>query len=315
MLFTAALSLLGLGSSLVTASPLSDGAGAPALVRACGSTPSDEFVAKAEAHFAQNRVDGTRINAAVTLDVYCTMDLLSFLRSGVDTGCLTGHVIYKNTEVSGGYIPDSQISNSIKVLNEDYASCGVSFRLAGTDRTLNADWFDKIGPKMCVTPPTYSPLLRTAAQICVRSDGQTAMKEALRKGGAADLNVYSVGKITGPKGPLLGYAPFPWSYSGNPKNDGAVILSSSVPGGTGAPFNMGRTLTHETGYAFVFLRWRWELITKSPIRHWVGLYHTFQGDKKCDEVGDHVSDTPTEAGPVYGCPDSSDTCPGEGTDP
>ena len=59
---------------------------------------------------------------------------------------LTGHVIYNTTEVSGGYIPDSQISNSIKVLNDDYASCGVSFRLASTDRTLNDDWFNNAGP-------------------------------------------------------------------------------------------------------------------------------------------------------------------------
>ena len=73
------------------------------------------------------------------------------------------------------------------------------------------------------------------------------MKEALRKGGAADLNVYSVGKITSPKGPLSGYAPFPSSYSGNPKDDGVVILYHTVPGGTGAPYNLGRTLTHETG--------------------------------------------------------------------
>ena len=53
-------------------------------------------------------------------------------------------MIHKNTKISGGYIPDSQISASIKVLNQDFASCGVSFVLASTDRTLEADWFTKI---------------------------------------------------------------------------------------------------------------------------------------------------------------------------
>ena len=76
MLFTTVLSLLGLGFSFVAASPHSDGANAPALVRACGSTPSDEFVAKAEAHFAENKIDGTKINAAVTIKVHCTLDFL-----------------------------------------------------------------------------------------------------------------------------------------------------------------------------------------------------------------------------------------------
>jgi len=55
-------------------------------------------------------------------------------------------VIYKTTSLSGGYIPDSQITSSISVMNADYAPCGISFFLAGTDRTLNANWFDQAGP-------------------------------------------------------------------------------------------------------------------------------------------------------------------------
>ena len=50
-----------------------------------------------------------------------------------------------------------------------------------------------------------------------------------------------------------------------------------------------------------------------PIRHWVGLYHTFQGG--CDSPGDEVDDTAPEANPVFGCPTSSDTCPGGDIDP
>ena len=31
-------------------------------------------------------------------------------------------------------------------MNHDYASCGISYYLAGTDKTYNPTWFDQAGP-------------------------------------------------------------------------------------------------------------------------------------------------------------------------
>ncbi|KAF9647709.1 metalloprotease [Thelephora ganbajun] len=251
------MKVLSLGSSLVAASPVSSWSNTTAhLTRACGTTPSEQFISQAEAHFAENKVvvDSEVGIAIASIPVYW-------------------HVIYKSTSLSEGYIPDSQISSSISVLNADYARCGISFHLAGIDRTHNVNWFDQVGPG---------------------SSYQTAMKNKLRKGGANDLNVYSVGFNSGSGAGLLGYTTFPWSYARAPRDDGVVILHSSVPGGTAAPYNEGKSLTHETG-------------------HWVGLYHTFQGG--CKPPGDYVADTAPEARPVFGCPASSFSCPGGEPDP
>jgi hypothetical protein len=114
------------------------------------------------------------------------------------------------------------------VLNADFGRSGYVFKLAETTRTKNGDWFDN---------------------IFVDDPEQDTMKKGLRKGGAATLNVYSVG-FTFYDG-LTGYSSFPWEYSSYPWDDGVVFLYSSVPGGTYAPFNLGRTLTHEVGRKYI----------------------------------------------------------------
>ena len=113
---------------------------------------------------------------------------------------------------------DTQIANQISVINKAYASTGYSFTLVGTDRTTNANWFNSAGPD---------------------TSYQTAMKTALRKGGAADLNVYTVGFKSGSGAGLLGYATFPSSYASNPKDDGVVIHYAALPGGTLPQYNLG----------------------------------------------------------------------------
>ena len=178
------------------------------------------------------------------------------------------HVINNGTSLANGNIPDSQIADQISVLNAAYASTGWQFNLVGTDRTTNSAWYN----------------------VGSGSTAETQMKNALRQGTAKDLNLYSANLGGG----LLGWATFPSDYTRSPKLDGVVLLYSSVPGGTAAPYNLGDTATHEVG-------------------HWMGLYHTFQG--ACTKSGDGVSDTPSEKSAAFGCPVGRDTCSGAGADP
>ena len=129
------------------------------------------------------------------------------------------------------FCSDSQIQSQIDVLNKDYSGSGIAWSLAGTDRTTNDDWFNSVGPD---------------------SDSQTTMKEQLRKGDVNALNVYSVGFVSGSGSGLLGYSTFPSDYSSNPKDDGVVMLFSSVPGGSTENYNEGRVSfrfspSHSTG--------------------------------------------------------------------
>lgn len=174
------------------------------------------------------------------------------------------HVINNGSSLAQGNIPDSQITAQINVLNAAYSSTGWQFNLISTDRTTNASWY-----------------------TCSGGTCESQMKNALRQGTADDLNIYS----NNMGGGLLGWATFPSSYNSNPKNDGVVILYSSVPGGAAAPYNLGDTATHEVG-------------------HWMGLYHTFQGGcaRNATSGGDLVSDTPAEKSPAYGCPTGRNSC-------
>lgn len=196
----------------------------------------------------------------------------NFAASAAFSGAVIPLYFHVITSVSGaGDVTDKAINNQISVLNAAYANTGFSFTLVKVDRTANNSWYT------------------------MRS-GTTAEKQAktaLRQGGADALNLYSANIGGG----LLGWATFPSKYASNPTNDGVVVLFSSLPGGSAAPYNLGDTATHEIG-------------------HWLGLYHTFQGG--CSKNGDFASDTPAERSPAFGCPAKRDTCTGKkypGLDP
>jgi hypothetical protein len=153
------------------------------------------------------------------------------------------------------------------VLRDTFAPSGIVWNYKGVDYTINPVW---------------------------ANDGDDlAMKKALRKGNYRTLNVYFQNDI----GEKLGYCHFPTTITPGDDTfwlDGCNILYTTVPGGAATNYNMGKTLTHETG-------------------HWFGLFHTFQGGCL---GGDNVNDTPAQDSPSQGCPIGRDSCPDQkGLDP
>lgn len=83
-------------------------------------------------------------------------------------------------------------------------------------------------------------------------------------------------------GGILGFATFP---GGAANVDGVVITTTGfgTNGTATAPFNKGRTGTHEVG-------------------HWLNLYHIWGDDGTGCTGTDQVSDTPNQGDENYGCP-------------
>lgn len=179
------------------------------------------------------------------------------------------HVIYKSRRGTvTGNVPQAWVDDQIAVLNAAYAGTGFSFVLQQTTRTNNSKWFDR----------------------CYSSGTESQMKSALAVDPAHTLNIYSCNPSNG----ILGYAYLPNQIAESSYYHGVVLLYSSLPGGSAAPYNLGDTATHEVG-------------------HYLGLDHTFAGG--CSSPGDSVADTAPEASAAFGCPVGRDTCAGGGPDP
>lgn len=197
------------------------------------------------------------------------------------------HVLYNTTAQN---ISQAQIQSQIDVLNKDF-------------RKLNTDWTN--------TPSAYSALVADCEfNFCLATkdpngnattginrqsttktvfNADTDDAKSTTTGGynawpsASYLNIWVVPAITSTSGnTILGYAQFP----GGPAATDGLVICHNYFGTTGtvtAPFNKGRTATHEIG-------------------HWFNLYHIWGDDGTGCTGSDQCSDTPNQADENYGCP-------------
>jgi PKD repeat protein len=216
------------------------------------------------------------------------------------------HVVHNGEAVgTGTNLSQAQVAAQIEVLNEDFR------KKAGTpgynDNPVGAD----IEIEFCLSPVDENGNAMAEPGID-RYDGNQAdwsrdeienkLKPTTIWNPNLFYNVWTV-KFDPVDAGLIGYAQFP-DQSGLPglqekggpaSTDGVVIRYQSfgsVDKGNfpvmQAPYNKGRTLSHETG-------------------HWLGLRHIW-GDGNCAE--DFVSDTPPASGPSSGCPVGRISCGG-----
>ncbi|MGA2888185.1 MAG: zinc metalloprotease [Terracidiphilus sp.] len=193
---------------------------------------------------------------------------------------VVAHVVYANNTQN---ISDAQVQSQIVVLNRDY-------RAANSDKAnVPSVWANmpadaQIQFALATTDPDGNPsngITRTAAGASAFTTDDSVKSTAT---GGADpwpsdrfLNIW----ICNLGGGLLGYAQFP---GGLAATDGVVILYSAFGtiGVATAPYNLGRTTTHEVG-------------------HWLNLIHIW-GDRLDCSGTDLVDDTPPQQAPNYGKP-------------
>jgi hypothetical protein len=191
------------------------------------------------------------------------------------------HVVY-NTSTQN--ISDAQIQSQLTVLNADY-------------RKLNADVANTPSPfqqytadcevNFCLATQTPSGTATTGVERRQTTTTSFSTNDNVKHYNTGGLDAWDASKylnlwVCNLSGGVLGYAQFP---GGTPATDGVVIAYTAF-GNTGtaqAPYNLGRTATHEVG-------------------HWLNLYHIWGDDNGACNGSDQVTDTPNQGAENYGCP-------------
>jgi len=194
------------------------------------------------------------------------------------------HVVH-NPASPAEKISVAQVNSQIAVLNRD-------FRATNPDKSKTPGVFSGLvaDPMIEFALATKDPAGRATTGITYTETDQTSFSDrgnpvkSKTKGG---INAWNTKKylniwVCTLSDSLLGYAQFP---GGPSKTDGVVILNTAfgTTGSAAAPFNLGRSATHEIG-------------------HFLNLRHIW-GDTPDCAGGDFVDDTPNAETPNFGKPE------------
>ena len=187
------------------------------------------------------------------------------------------HILYNNSTQN---ISDAQVLSQLDVLNKDYRRLNSIQNIPAAFASLAADskivfCLAKTDPAGKATSGIIHKFTKTANWLA-----NDEMKFSASEGDNAwDSKKYLNIWVCNLFGRNLGYASLP----GSPADKDGIVIQYDVFGTTGtvrAPFDKGRTATHETG-------------------HWLGLKHLW-GDALCGD--DMISDTPPQKSYNNGCP-------------
>lgn len=209
---------------------------------------------------------------------YISRNLEARLVNGVYEIPVVVNVVYNTTAQN---ISLDQINSQIAVLNADFSA-------TNTDYSLTPSIFQSVASGNTNIRFVLDAVVRKSTKTKSYSTNnavKTSTSGIAPTSPSTKLNIWCCNLSNG----VLGYAQFP---GGSLSTDG-VVIDDNAFGTTGtavAPFNKGRTATHEVG-------------------HWLNLRHIW-GDATCGN--DQVGDTPLHNTANYGCPPAGhlSTCTG-----
>lgn len=222
---------------------------------------------------------------------------------GIITIPVVVHVIHSGQAVgTAPNITDAQVESQIAVMNQDYS------KMIGTPgyntNPVGAD--TKIQFALAQQDPNGNPTngidrVAFCETAWLDTDIDITVKPATIWDPTQYMNMWSVNFADNT---LLGYAQFPdasglngLDASGGDANTDGVVANYSTFGSSdygtfllNAPFDKGRTMTHEVG-------------------HWLGLKHIWGDGTNCNTNTDYCADTPVAKNENYGCVAGTNTCP------
>ena len=211
------------------------------------------------------------------------------------------HVIYRQTHANigiGTNIPNFQIEDQIRILNEDYSKTNSEFPNPPRNTFVNYAGNPNIKFCLATTDPNGNPTTGvTRTQSTKNSFNYNTESNDMKRDntGGKDgwnpseyLNIWVCDISSSGNTSVLGYAYLPGLQSWNAWKDGLVVdFQHFGTVGNSSSTSDGRTPTHEIG-------------------HYLGLYHTFceaSGGGCCDNDntwGSNVYDTPATDDVYYG---------------
>jgi len=233
------------------------------LRRSCGAMAAHMMLLETHPSFraAQMRLEGATAKRR---------DLSAAKKAKIVTIKTVVNVVYKTTDQN---ISAGQINSQIRALNKD-------FRATNPDKAQTPAPF-----KGLVSDTRVKFKLVKVTRTKTTSSG-FSFDDKVKKAATGGIAPYSPKThlnlwVCALTGGLLGYAQFP---GGPVTTDGVVVnyLAFGTTGTAQAPFNKGRTATHEVG-------------------HYLNLRHIW-GDTPDCSGSDMVADTPNCAGPNFGTP-------------
>lgn len=239
---------------------------------------------------------------APLVENYKKLQMVASQTGGIITIPVVVHVIHNGEPVgTAPNITDAQVESQITVFNQDFRKMintpGYNTNTVGADIQIQF--------ALAKQDPNGNPTNGIhRVNLCQASWSEAAIENTVKPTTIWDATLYmNMWSVRFSNTQLLGYAQFPNTNlsglvgQGGASNTDGVVCNYATFGSsdfndgtflTSAPYDKGRTMTHEVG-------------------HYLGLLHTFQGGCS-NNAGDYCLDTPASASATSGCPSVRNSC-------